>query len=73
VAELVALTVNVVVPVVVLDVGLNVAVTPDGRPVAVKATEEPRPPLIVNVTVLVTFDPPWVTVRLDGEAERVKF
>jgi hypothetical protein len=73
VAELVALMVIVVVPVLVLDVGLNVAVTPEGRPVAVNATEELSPPLIVNVIVLVTFDPPWVTVKVDGEAERVKF
>jgi hypothetical protein len=67
------LTVIVVVPVLVLDVGLKVAVTPEGRPVAVKATEEVSPPVIVSVMVLVTFDPPWVTVKFDGEAERVKF
>ena len=49
----------------------NVAVTPAGRPEADKFTLLVNPP--VGVTVIVLFPLfPWVTVRLEGEADSVK-
>ena len=66
-----AVIVMVEVPVPVIEVGLNVTVTPVGWPLAVKATAESKPP----VTVLVMADVPELpcdTVTEVGEAERVK-
>jgi hypothetical protein len=68
VALLDALTVAVVVPFVVRDVELNVTVTSEGCPVALKATDELKPPDIVRVAVMVLLEPPWVTVKLVGDA-----
>jgi hypothetical protein len=54
----------------VIDVGLNVAVTPAGAPLAVSATAESNPP----TTVLVIVEPPLLpcTTETDpGEADSV--
>jgi hypothetical protein len=51
-------------------VGLNDAVTPDGSPDAENATLPPKPFSPVTVIVVVML-PPWVTVRVAGEAEIV--
>ena len=56
----------------VVDVGLNVAVTPEGRPwTGLKATLPVKPPVRVMLTVV----PPWplrATLTLDGLAARPK-
>jgi len=52
-------------------VTVNVAVTPAGRPEATRATSLENPPTSVTVMVVAT-EPPWVTVRLLGEADSVK-
>ena len=57
---------------VVVDVGEKVAVTPDGRPPALRLTEPVKPPLGVILIVLVP-DPPWVTATVAGVAEIEKF
>jgi hypothetical protein len=50
----------------------NVAVTPAGSPEADKVALPVNPP--VRVTVMVEFPLlPWVTLRLEGEADSVKF
>lgn len=70
VAVLLALKVTTLLEVV----GLvpNVAVTPAGRPDADKVTLPVNPP--EGVTVIVEFPLlPWVTLRLEGEADSVKF
>jgi len=59
----------VLVPVAV--VGLKAAVTPDGSPLAARATLPLNPPLGVTVIVLVAV-PPSLTDTLDGLAERAK-
>jgi hypothetical protein len=46
-------SVMVVLPDALSDVGLKVAVAPDGSPVAPKATLEANPPVIVSVPVSV--------------------
>jgi hypothetical protein len=70
VAELDAVRVSeLLVP--VADAGLNVAVTPPGNPLALKATLAENPPLRVIVIELVPF-PPRLIVNVDGVAERVK-
>jgi hypothetical protein len=52
-------------------VGLNVAVTPVGWPVAAKVTLPANG--LTSVTVMVSVPlAPWATVRLAGEAERLK-
>jgi hypothetical protein len=61
---------ELLVPVVVA--GLNVAVTPLGSPLALKATLEEKPPLRVIVIALVPLAPRFI-VKLDGVAESVKF
>lgn len=71
VARVVVLSVRVEVPVPVIEVGLKVAVTPDGRPLADKVTAELNPPETVLVIVEVPELPP-VTVIDVGEALRVK-
>jgi hypothetical protein len=73
VALLEALTVIVVVPFALRDVGLNVIVTPDCWPVALKLTAELNPPATVSVTVAVLLAPPCVTVKVVGEMESEKF
>jgi len=70
-AVLEAASVNVLLPPVVED-GLNVAVTPLGNPVALKATAFVKPPLRVMVIVPTPLAP-RLTVRLVGLADRVKF
>src|SRR5262249_19697994 len=55
----------------VAEAGLNVAVTPPGKPVALNATLLVNPPLRVMVIVLAPLAP-RLTVRLDGEADNVK-
>jgi hypothetical protein len=69
-AELDAVRVSVLL-VPVADAGLNVAVTPLGKPPALKATLEEKPPLRVIVIALVPLAPRLI-VRLVGFAERVK-
>jgi hypothetical protein len=49
--------VKVSVPVVVAEAGLNAAVTPVGKPLAVNATLPENPPLGVIVMVLVPLAP----------------
>src|SRR5271157_421936 len=69
VAELLAVSVSVLlVPVV----GLNDAVTPLGRPDAVRLTVPLNPFRSFTVMVLVPPGPPWVIVRLLGESVSVK-
>jgi len=63
VAVLEALSVSVVAA--PLDVGLKVAVTPAGRPLALNATLPAKPPAGVTEMVLVPLDP-WVTDKLVG-------
>lgn len=70
VAVLLALSVNVLVLAVL--VGLNDAVTPDGRADADKPTVPLKPFCGVTVIVLVPV-PPCVTVTVPGDAESVKF
>src|SRR5260370_603849 len=69
VAVLLAASVSVLVPVVL--VGVNVAVTPLGMPDAARATLPVKPFSAATETVLVPLAP-WITVRLLGNAERVK-
>jgi hypothetical protein len=64
-----AVNVNVLVPAV--DIGLKAAVTPAGKPLAVKATAPVNPPLGVTVMV-VDAVPPRGTVTLAGMAESEK-
>ena len=65
-----AVSVNVLVLAVLL--GLNEAVTPLGRPDADKLTLPLKPFCGVTVMVLAPLAP-CVTLRLLGDAERVKF
>jgi hypothetical protein len=69
-AELLAVRVNVLVPVVL--VGLNDAVTPLGNPDADRLTLPLNPFCGDTVIVLVPF-PPGATVKLLGDAESAKF
>ena len=69
-AVLLAVSVNVLVLVVLL--GLNDAVTPLGRPDADKLTLALKPFCGLTVMVLAPLAP-CVTLRLLGDAERVKF
>jgi hypothetical protein len=72
VAVLEAVSVStLLVPVVVVVAGLKLAVTPVGKPLAVKATALANPPVRVMVTVLVPLAPRF-TVRLVGLAARLK-
>lgn len=64
-------TVELPAPGAAIEVGLNVAVTPEGNPLAERAIAELKPP----ATVVVIFDVPVLpraTVTVVGEAERVK-
>ncbi len=69
VAVLLAVNVRALVPVVLA--GLNDAVTPLGRPAAESATLPVKPFCGVTVTVLDPLEP-CVTVKLLGDAERLK-
>ena len=55
----------------VTEAGLKPHVAPTGRPVHERSTAELKPFRLPTVTVLVPFAP-WTTVRLLGEAERLK-
>lgn len=70
VAVLLAVSVSVLVPVVL--VGLNAAVTPAGKPDADKLTVPLKPLSALTVMVLVPLTP-WTMAKLLGEAESVKF
>jgi hypothetical protein len=70
VAVLLAVSVSVLVLVVLL--GLSVAVTPLGWPEGDRLTLPVKPFCGVTVIVLVPLVP-WVIVKLDGDAERLKF
>ena len=66
-------TVIVEFPEPVTEVGLKLALAPDGRAdVTPKATALLKPFCGVTVIVLVPLFP-WVTVTLLGDAERLKF
>jgi hypothetical protein len=69
-AALDAARVSMLFPPVVED-GLNVAVTPLGNPLALKATLPVNPPARVMVIVLTPLAP-GLTIRLDGFADKVK-
>lgn len=69
-AVLEAVKVRVLLEVAVL--GLKTAVTPDGKPDAVRLTLPLKP--FCGVMVIVVPPPlPWTTVTVLGEAERTKF
>lgn len=70
VAALLAVSVNVLVPVAL--VGLNEAVTPEGKPDADKLTVPLKPLSALTVMVLVPLAP-WTMVKVLGDAESVKF
>ncbi len=65
-------TVSVKVLVVLVEVGLKLADTPVGMPLALSATALLNPPVGETVMVLVPLLPAWI-VRLAGAAESVKF
>lgn len=67
-----AAAVKVTVLDVAVDAGENVAVTPVGRPLALRLTEPVKPPVGAILIVLVP-DPPWVTATVAGLAEIEKF
>jgi hypothetical protein len=69
VAVLDAVKVSVLVPVV--EVGLKLAVTPAGKPPALRATLPVNPPEGVTVTVLLPV-PPCATDTLAGLADKEK-
>jgi hypothetical protein len=69
VAEALAVSVKVLAPVVL--VGLKAAVTPVGRPEAVKLTLPVKLPTSATVIVLAPLLP-WVTLNLLGKADSVK-
>jgi len=64
-------TVRVNVLVVVVEDGLNAAVTPLGKPEALKLTLPVKPPAATTVIVLVPLLP-CTTLKLGGAAVRVK-
>jgi hypothetical protein len=68
----VALAVSVSVLLVVVGFGLNPAVTPLGKPEALKVTLPVKPLVGLTVMVLVPLLP-CCTVTLVGDADRVKF
>ena len=70
VAVLEAVKLTLLVPVV--EAGLKLAVTPDGKPLALRATLPVNPPMGVTVIELVTV-PPCATETLEGLADKEKF
>jgi hypothetical protein len=73
VAELPAVKDKVELPLpgAAIELGLKLAVTPEGRPEADNEIAELNPPLTV-VDIVLLPDEPWATERLVGEALRVK-
>lgn len=69
-AVLEAVNVTVLLPVV--DAGLKLAVTPEGKPLAESATLPVNPPNGETVTVLLPV-PPWVTLALVAVREKSGF
>ncbi len=66
-----ALRVSVEVPEPVTEAGLKLAVTPAGKPVTLKLTTPPNPP--VGLTVMVdAVLPPWITAVAFGDTEMEK-
>jgi hypothetical protein len=63
-----AVKVRVELPAPVIDVGLNEAVTPVGRPLALSVTAESNPPATATVMVDVPVEP-CTTDTDEGEAE----
>ena len=51
--------------------GLKLALAPEGRPEALSATAELKPPAMVLLTVVLPEDP-WAIDSDDGAAEKVK-
>jgi len=74
VAALLAVNVSAELPFpgAAMDVGLKLAVTPEGKPETDNATAELNPPLMA-VEIVELPAPPWVTDKLAGEAVNVKF
>jgi len=70
-AEPDSVNVRVVSPLVVRDVGLKTAVTPEGRPVTLYVTVELKPPVIVVVAVAVAV-PPAAALSAEGVLLSVK-
>lgn len=62
---------TLLVPVVVVVAGLKLAVTPEGKPLAVNDTAPAKPLRRVMAIVLVPLAP-WFTVRVAGLADREK-
>ncbi len=73
VAALPAVKVKVELPLpgAAIELGLKLAVTPDGKPDADSEIAELNPPLTV-VEIVLLPDEPWTTDRLAGDALRVK-
>ena len=65
-----AVKLTVLLPVV--EAGLKLAVTPEGKPLALRATLPVNPPVGVTVIELVTV-PPCATEALEGFADKEKF
>lgn len=63
-----AVNVTVELPAPVTEVGLNAAVTPEGRPDAENVTAESNPPATATVMLDVPVEP-WVTETLLGFAD----
>jgi hypothetical protein len=63
--------VSVEVPELEIEAGEKLAVAPEGKPVADRPTLPAKPFWGVTVIVLAPLLP-WVTVTLDGDAERPK-
>ncbi len=73
VAVLPAVKVKVELPLpgAAIELGLKLAVTPDGKPDADSEIAELNPPLTV-VEIVLLPDEPWATDRLAGDALRLK-
>ncbi len=73
VAVLPAVKVKVELPLpgAAIELGLKLAVTPDGKPDADSEIAELNPPLTV-VEIVLLPDEPWTTNRLAGDALRLK-
>src|ERR1700730_1733911 len=71
VALAVKVRVELPLPGAAMDVGLKLAVTPEGKADVDSEIAELKPPLTVVEMVLLP-EPPWATDKLVGEALRVK-
>ena len=67
----VKVSVELPLPGAAIEAGLKLAVTPVGRPEAVRETAELKPP-VTAVVIVVLPELPWVTDTLGGDAVRVK-